>query len=51
MKILLIIFISWISFASGSVYAYVVEVEGQAPIAGNLRHARQQALACRSPCC
>jgi hypothetical protein len=44
MKIILMIFISCISFASFSVYAYVVEVEGQAPIMGNVNQARQQAV-------
>ena len=44
MKILLMLFISWISFSSSYVCAYVVEVEGQAPIAGNVSYARQQAL-------
>jgi hypothetical protein len=44
MKIILMIFISLISLVSFSVYAYVVEVEGQAPIVGNVNQARQQAL-------
>jgi hypothetical protein len=44
MNVLLMLFISWVSLASFSVYAYVVEVEGQAPILGNVSHARQQAL-------
>ena len=40
MKILLIILVSWISLAE----AFVVEVQGQAPIAGPINYARQQAL-------
>ena len=44
MKFLLILLVSWLSLASTYVYAYVVEVEGQAPITSNVAHARQQAL-------
>jgi hypothetical protein len=44
MNVIIMLFISWISLASFSVYAYVVEVEGQAPIVGNVNQARQQAL-------
>ena len=44
MKFIVLLFVSWVSFASAYVSAYVVEVEGQAPITGNVSHARQQAL-------
>ncbi len=40
MKFLSILLLAWISVAN----AFVVEVEGQAPIAGAISHARQQAL-------
>jgi hypothetical protein len=40
MKIILILLLSWVSFAN----AFVVEVEGQAPINGSINQARQQAL-------
>ncbi|CCK75076.1 conserved hypothetical protein [Oleispira antarctica RB-8] len=44
MKFIVLLFVIWVSFASAYVSAYVVEVEGQAPITGNVSHARQQAL-------
>ena len=44
MKITVMLFVVWISFLSPHSFAYVVEVEGQAPITGNINHARQQAL-------
>jgi len=40
MKILFVLLIGWASLAE----AFVVEVQGQAPIAGSINHARQQAL-------
>jgi hypothetical protein len=40
MKILFILLVSWISVAD----AFVVEVQGQAPIVGSVNYARQQAL-------
>lgn len=40
MKLLITFLFCWISFAQ----AFVVEVEGQAPITGAVNHARQQAL-------
>lgn len=40
MKILFILLVSWISVAD----AFVVEVQGQAPILGSVNYARQQAL-------
>jgi len=40
MRFILVLLLSWVSFAN----AFVVEVEGQAPIDGSINHARQQAL-------
>ena len=40
MKFLFVLLIGWASLAE----AFVVEVQGQAPIAGSINHARQQAL-------
>ena len=44
MKIVVMLLVGWLSFMSAHTSAYIVEVEGQAPVTGNINHARQQAL-------